>query len=565
MIDPVRGGVELPTQAPRQLSSDQERETITLSRKPLYRKPLFYIILFIVIVAAGLFTFFFFRKVQTDNDISTAEYETGLSKDQVAIQLVNDEEIERYPILDLNVAGLNVYLNTFEGLTVYRGAMLEPGLAESWTNPDPLTWHFKLRRGVKFQSGDEFTAQDVKYTIEQAKASEREERAWFSQFMAARIDSVKVIDDYMVELKTQEPDATLLNWLVYVGMVSKDQVTRDGLSNAVGTGPYKIKKIAKREAQLEAYQEYWDGVPKVKNVVYKVVPDSKAALQSLKSGEFDIIWQSKPVSNDLLSNRFYTTMHNTSGIVYITLDTNSVKTKYVTSEKNPFRDNRVRKAMLRGLDIPSLTSDAGISADPVTQFVTKDLIGYNPQLKSSIRDIAEAKRLLAEAGYPNGFTVTFITDNQPDHVNVVTAITKQFAEIGITVKPKVLDAGEYVSSILSGDFSMLLSYYYPDTRDSLDLIDTLFHTPNGSHGIVNISSYSNSELDAVLDSAISTFNIQKRSLITGDAHRIIMDELPAIPLYTENFQIIARDDISYKFSLTILLLGYDLSGRQLAQ
>ncbi len=552
---------------PQQTPNDTENSGTSINNNNVFKKYFLLILLLLTFSATGIFIWKLVFQKPISKDSAILEYTNGLPKDRVVVHMPHDEVIERYPVLDFTIAGFNVYINTFEGLTVYRGTNnLQPGLAESWTNPDPRTWRIKLRKGVRFHSGDSFSAKDVKFTIEEAKKSENDARPWMSQTMASRVETVKIIDDYTVDLITKEPDATLISWMVYVGIVSEAQVKRDGLSKAVGTGPYKLLTLSEREATLEAYKEYWDGAPKVNKLVYKVIYDPALAVNALKNGEVDIIWLSSTLENNFFGKNFYTTIYYTGGVDnYIGFDLNSPKTKYIDSAKNPFADSRVRKAISLGLDKSKLITQVGINAEPLSQFGTRELIGYNSNLKVSDRDVEEAKKLLTEAGFPEGFTVTFHTDQQTDNVKVANELKKQLSEIGINLNIEIPETDILYEMIDKSDFSMLLSFYYPDTLDSIDLLDTLFHTPGGSHGLWNVNKYSNPALDSTISNAVSTFDTDKRITYTHKAHELVMSELPSIPLYTKKYQIISRNDLTFQASINMILSGINISGREVVK
>ncbi len=541
-------------------------KNISSNSKQVYKKILFYLFIFVILVIAA---FFVWTKVispemtkkQTDSE--ALDYESGFPLDHVSIQLPYDDDIQRYPLANFTASNVNVYLNIFEGLTIYRGTNLESGLAESWTNPDPFTWRFKLRRGVKFHLGDLLTTKDVKYTIEQAKSSTNTSVPWTTQLIAARIDSAKVIDDYNIELKTKTPDATLLSHLVWMGIVSQEQVKRDGLEKAVGTGPYKLVKLASREAMLQANNEYWGGEPKVKNLAYKAVFKNEEAKKLLENGELDITTLNSGNNNDLKLKGYTFSNFRTGGLNYFLLDLNSTKSKYITgTEKNPFKDIRVRKAMQLALNVPSLIRDAGLNAEPVNQYATPDLIGYDPQLNSPKPNLTQAKQLMTEAGYQDGFTVILDNDQQAEHVRTVEQVKKQLAKINIIIKVNTPNTDEFYRKFYSGDFSMMYMSIYPDSIDSLDLINTIFHSPMGSNGQYNVSNYYNKNVDAIIDQAKATFNLGKRVELTRQAHALIMEDIPSVLLYTETYQIFSRDNIAYKPSITAIMLGFDISGKQ---
>lgn len=519
----------------------------------------------LVVVAALFFLFTnnaLFKPKQENT--GTAQYQSGFPLDHVTIQMPNDEVVQRYPFIEFTIVGLNVWLNTFEGLVQLRGPnILEPGLAVSWTNPNPTTWIFKLRKGVHFQSGDLFTAKDVKYTIESCSANS----TWVCNPMAQLISQVKIINDYTVELTTATPDTTLITYLYFIGMLSQAQVARDGINNAVGTGPYKIDYIKPRIAQLSAYDNYWGGVPKVKTIKYDVITDPNKAIASLENGTTDIIFLNDNKNhNDLLNKEFYQSTYNTSGVDYLTFDVNDLKSKkYVNTPNNPFHDQRVRQAIYLALNIPQLVKDANVDAQPVTQFATSDLIGFNPELQYPGQNLAKAKQLLAEAGFPKGFTVHFDSDNSIPHIKLANQIIKRLAQIGITAILDVPSTDAMDTIQATGDYSMMFYWYYPDTVDSHDLLDTLLHTPGASHGFANLSSISDPQIDAILDKVRDSNDTNYRIKLTQQAQALAMQKLYSIPIASENFEVFARNDVAFKESINMLTLGIDLSGRQQIQ
>jgi peptide/nickel transport system substrate-binding protein len=560
------------TQAEKQEVPSPSTQTVTPSapvtnievNKPTNKNKnyIFYLCIVIVIIAAvAIFIFSIKGSLFKQANTGTMQNKSGYALDHVTVQMPNDELIQRYPLVQPTIVGLNVYQNTFEGLTVFRGPnVLEPGLAVSWTNPNPTTWRFTLRKGVHFQSGDLFTAKDVKYTIDACKAN----TTWLCNTWASQlIASVNIINDYTVDLTTTQPNATLINWLYFVGILSQAQVARDGINNAVGTGPYKIVSIASRSAELTANTNYWGETPNVKNLKYIVITDPDKAIKSLENGSTDIIFLNDDKNHgDLLSKGFYESTYNTSGLDYLDFDVNDVKSKkYVSTPNNPFHDARVRKAIYLALNVPQLITDSQIDAVPVTQFGTSDLVGYNPSIQST-QNLTEAKQLLTEAGFPTGFTVVLDTDDLPAHIKLANQLKKQLALIGIKITLEVPDNTDLYNRIGVGDYSMLLTWYYPDTLDARDFLDTLLHTPGGSHGDWNPSNISNPKLDAMLDQAESLYNTNKRIQLTQQAESFAMQDLSSIPLATENFNVFARDDVAYKASINMLILGIDLSSRQ---
>ena len=493
--------------------------------------------------------------------LQSADYIEGLPKDKVTVGILS-EISGLYPKIPFDVDSFSMNNNVFEGLTILRNGKLQPALAESWTNPDNLTWRVKLRKGVKFHSGNAFTARDVKYTIEGAK--KKENQGWMSSFMASRVDSVEVIDDQTIELKTKNPDPTLLYWLAYVFILSEDQVKKDGLEKAVGTGPYKRVSINENEFVMSANDGYWAGVPRVKNLIYKAFKDEEVLAQGLETGEADISIFYKKTYNETLKNKGFQIISSRSGnISYLGFDTNSKKAKYVEADKNPFQDVKVRRAIMLALDVNGILKGGDIEGGALTQIGTPELIGFNTQLRRPERNLVEAKKLLAEAGFPDGFTVTLDTFIAAELAG--EQIVKQLAEVGIKVKLNAIsDYDEFIDK-LYGDTSFYYFGYIPDTLDSIDFLNTLVHTKDEKgNGSANFLLYSNAELDSILDKASTIFDTKERAKVTMQAHEKAMNQLPLIPTYTRVGFFAVRNNIAFKPTPFTYIFGFELSGRQKA-
>src|SRR3990167_3188842 len=301
-------------------------------RESFFQRGLIYFA--IVLVVAIIIGVFVTLRLNNTTPTQSADYIEGLPKDKVTVGIL-EIIVGLYTNATFDVDSIDINSNMFEGLTMIRGGRLQPALAESWTNPDELTWKIKLRSGVKFHSGNPLKASDIKYTIEEAK----KHPDWFdgmASSIASRVDSVKVIDDQTVELKTKNPDPTLLHWMIYLYIFSEDQVKKDGLEKAVGTGPYKLVSLDKNEAVLKANEDYWGGPPKVKNLVYKAYKDTRAIADGFEKGEVEIsLFQENTYNEELKNKAFRVIPAKTGDISFLGFNTKIA----------PFTDVRVRKAI----------------------------------------------------------------------------------------------------------------------------------------------------------------------------------------------------------------------------
>ncbi|OGY27079.1 MAG: hypothetical protein A2Z42_01755 [Candidatus Woykebacteria bacterium RBG_19FT_COMBO_43_10] len=533
-------------------------------RESFFQRGLIYFA--IVLVVAIIIGVFVTLRLNNTTPTQSADYIEDLAKDQVTVSMLGELQ-KTYPLSEFDTDSQQINNNIFEGLTVLRHGRMEPALAESWTNPNQLTWRIKLRKDVKFHSGHTFKATDVKYTFEEAKKdAAKKTPTWMASYIALRVDSINVIDENTVELKTAQPDPTLLQWLTTLYVVSEEQVKRDGIGKAVGTGPYKLVKHdpEKRIINLEANENYWGGAPKVKKLSYRQYDDEEQIMGAIEKGEADIgVTTNKQAAEKLRAKGFQVITSGLSDVSYLAVDVNNDKSKYVDVKKNPLKDVRVRRAIWLGLDIPSLLKNANLEGEELSQFANKDLIGYNSSLKKPARNLERAKSLITEAGYPNGFKVTVETPFP--RKAVVEEIKRQLAQIGITVELKVHEEqATFFGKLGTGDFAAFSLGYTPDTLDSTDLLNSFVHTPTQGKGESNFVKYSNQELDGLLDKASTTFSTKDRAEIIQEVHKKFVDQLPFIPLYTRNGFFVIKDDIAFKPAPFGFIFGFELSGRQKA-
>lgn len=525
--------------------------------KPFFKNQLFYFLIaaITVILVGG----YFLLPILTKEKSTGPEYNEGLEKEQVAIAILEGSG-GNYPLITFDVDSLAMNSNVYEGLTIIRKGRVSPGLAESWSNPDPNTWRIKLRKNIKFHTGDILKARDVKFTIEEAKKN----KDWVNNFIAVRVDSVKVVDDFTVDLKTKNPDATLLHWLVWVFILSEDQVKRDGVDKAAGTGPYNWFSADRKEPTLRVNNSYWGGTPKVKNIKYRVYKDDKAIIAGMEKGEADIgLIQEADATKQIVAKGFRLVTAQIGDISFLGFDTMSEKTKYVDKDKNPLASAKVRRAVMLAVDVPELLKKSGRLGSPISQIGGSDLVGYNSSLIRPKLDRDQAKKLLSEAGFPDGFTVTLDLGESAKLIG--EEIKVQLAEVGVIVNLNpIVDFNELFEKIFS-DSSFFLLSYLPDTLDSFDLLNSFIHTPDDNgNGFNNFRGYSNPELDKQLEEAAATFDTKERSDKTREIHKIVVEELPFVPLSTRIVTFTIRDDVAFEPAPFGYIFGFELSGRQKA-
>lgn len=346
---------------------------------------------------------------------------------------------------------------------------IEPQIAESWTQLSDTQWEFKIRQGIKFHNGEDLTADDVKYSLDRACASAAV--AYNVDF----IDNVEVVDDYTVIITTKAPYGPILNNLAvpFAAIVPKDYTSANEdihKTAPVGSGPYKFVSWSQNDTvKLEAFDDYYAGAPKTKYVEMKVIPEAAQRTIALETGEVDIAYDllvsdtKRVASNDKLQLFEKPSL----SCYYITFNMN----------KKPFDNQLVRQALSMAID-RQLLVDAinGGSGEVANAIIAPGVFGYydvgeleyNPE---------KAKELLAEAGYPDGFSCTLWVNNNQARVEMCQAIQEMFREIGVTCSIEVMEFGTFISRTTAGEHDM---GYFGWTTSSKDADYTYYSLEHSS-------------------------------------------------------------------------------------
>lgn len=412
-----------------------------------------------------------------------------------------------------------------EGLVSYEDmTKIVPNLATSWKNPDENTWVFNLKKDVKFHTGRTMTADDVVYSINKAKEDEG------FDLYSSTISSIKALSKYEVEIKTDKPDAVLLNKLSMLHIIDSkgDTNTASG-----GTGAYMIKpgtKPSKGKIDLVAFDDYHAGRPMTRQLSFFVVDSEQAAYDAVKSKKANIGGE---FAEDMVSkiDKSSDKVRKIGGAFITYLSINTIR------PDSPLQKKEVRQAVRLALSLDKLIKDSGIDATSVSQSVTQEIPGYNPNIKVPKQDIEKAKQLLTEAGYPNGFTINF-THTKSGNEAVSKSIINQLAQIGVKIEEVVVssdDFGEFYDLITGGKTDLAILGYSSDTYDAFDVYDGVFR----EDGI-----YSSAQLDKYMEEANTEFDAKKRLKILQDIATFANEETPIIPLFSRNYYWVT-DNASY--------------------
>ncbi len=405
---------------------------------------------------------------------------TPVPKPKVLVVAQNSDPLTLDPTISTGVETANANLHIFDGLVRMNAQMeLEPMLATSWEALDPSTYKLNLRKGVKFHDGSDFTAEDVKFTIE--RILDEEVNSGLRTYIAY-IDSVEIVDDYTVVLHCSQPFVTLMKQMARgVLIVPKNTFEKMGAeefaTNPVGTGPFKfVDWVKDQQLVLDANTDYWGGAPKVDRVIIRPIGEPSTRLAALLTGEVDIVPGLPLDQLDIVRASETARVETAEGLTQQFLALNTFKP--------PFDDIRVRRAVNYAIDKESilnnlLLGDGAINTDPYAPLS----FGHNPDSEAYPYDPNQAKALLAEAGYPDGIDITLVyqTGSRISGADdlIVQAIAEQLRAVGIRTTLVPLERAEYVQVLLrEGSMEHMALSSCRDALGDADFCIGLWYDPN---------------------------------------------------------------------------------------
>ncbi len=456
---------------------------------------------------------------------------------------------------------------------------LVPALATSWKNLDDLTWEFKLRDDVKFSNGKPFTSEDVLFTI--CRTLNNETNVAQSYMFATKLlVDVQTPDAHTVILKTAAPLPLmpaelerslpiLWNGIVEHGKLYFDPKKGCGVTGpwptvadfnngklAIGTGPYTLKSYVKGTGiEVVRNENYWGKKPYWKEVKFVPVPNAGPRLTGLLSGDFDLI--ENPAARDLprlkADAKYGYIATPSTRLVFFQPDVGRNPSPFVKSVdgKNPLQDLRVRKAISMAIDRKTITSRImdGM-ATPAYQYMPDGMFGALPKVPEIKYDPEGAKKLLAEAGYPDGFEMTISSTNDR-YVNdgqITQAVAQYLSRVGIKANVDAMTASIYFTKRAKREFSFPMGGWPAETGEASALFNPWVLTLDSanSQGTSNYGGFSNADFDKVFKQAAVTIDVSKREQLLQQATQIALDNVPLIPLHFESSIWAFRKGITYE-------------------
>ncbi len=447
---------------------------------------------------------------------------------------------------------------------------LTPGLAVSWKPIDDTTWEFKLRQGVKFHDGTEFDADDVIFTMNRAP-NHPNARSSFKLYSHGGGKTYKKIDKYTIQVSTPKPYPLMAVDLSTVHIVSDGigDATWEGAFNngeaAIGTGPFKFVKWTKGEIlELARNDDYWGDKPQWSKVIVKPIKSAPSRLAALLAGDVDFIDQ-VPTTDiaQLKKNPNVSLSQGVSNrVIYLHMDQFRDPSPYIKGKdgkdvKNPLKDVRVRRAISKAIHRDAIVDRVmeGV-AIPAGQLLPDGFFGRSGKLKVEAYDPDGAKKLLAEAGYPDGFQVTLHgpNDRYINDAKIVEAVAQMLTRVGVKTTPETMPKSVYFKRAKNRgpekpqEFSFVLVGWGSGTGEPSSPLRSLLGTfsKEKGWGSSNRGLYSNAGMDAALDEALATVDDAKRAELLARATEIAIGEDQAlIPLHYQVNTWAAKKGLKY--------------------
>lgn len=439
-----------------------------------------------------------------------------------------------------------------------------PELAQSWQAIDDTTWEFKLRKGVKFHDGFEFSARDFVYTVCRVPNVPNSPSPY--AIHTRGIEDIDVPDPHTVVIKTARPLPLLPVELSRIGIVSAQaagitgNVTfkKEGCTGitdwpkpedfdsgklAVGTGPYKLAEFVKgKRIVLQKNPDYWGADPGWERVLFRPIEDPAARVAALLAGEVDLI-EDPPLEElaRLQENPAIEIVKDLSNrVIYLNFDHFQEPTPGVKGSggKNPFKDQRVRHAVSKAIDRRAIVARVmGGAAAPAGQLLPPGMFGHNPDLKVEPYDPEGAKELLAAAGYGKGFELVIGTPNDRYAMDqeVTQAVAEMLTRVGIKTSVEAATKSVFLKRRNNYGFSLYLSGWRSAIGEMSSPLQALVASQDKEKGFggSNRGRYANPKLDALLEEALGTIDEAARSDVLMRASKVVIKDYGILPLYFE--------------------------------
>lgn len=460
------------------------------------------------------------------------------------------------------VPNIAVSQHIFDQLMVMDSeGRLRPGLAESLTQIDDTTWEARLRRGVKFHDGSDFTAEDVVWSLQRPPTVVRSP-APFTIYTRA-IERMTIVDSHTVRFVTRGPYPLLAGDLAQVFILSKraaENASTDDINRgvgAVGTGPYRFVRYAPDDrVELERFAEHWRGRPTWERVTIRFMSNDATRLAALLAGDVDAIDQigTADIAAVRANANLVFAQKPSFRIIYFYVDQGREQTPFVTARdgsaltRNPLQDVRVRRALSMAISREAISERImeGTSL-PSSQFILPVMYDGDT-IEQTAFDPVAARRLLTEAGYPDGFRMTIHGPNNRfvNDARIVEAVAQMLTRIGIQASVDTMPMASYATRGARGEFSFGLIGWGAQTGEISTTLRSIIACENRERGMgpFNWSRYCNARVDELTAQALTTSDVRRRNALLREAGKLAASEGAIIPIHFQATTWAARRGLS---------------------
>ena len=432
-----------------------------------------------------------------------------------------------------------VLCNFYEGLVSFSADLkIEPALAESWENVDPTHWRFHLRRDVRFHHGELLRAADVVASLERARTDPR------SAIRHHLLGVTRMVaqDDLTVMVETDGPRPTLLNRLAFVFVVPASDARLPEITEPNGTGPYRVVRHDAPDWLLARAFPGWRGLAEIRDVKFLFNADNHQLFKRFLAGGIDVMRQLPDEQLGELRTFSHLRAEPQPRLVVQSLVISVPQGD--SPAARALADLRVRRAILLGCNRQRLAGEVFRgAADVPSQYVHPAVFGYDPAVKVAPYDPGEARSLMAQAGFANGFDVTI--HHTPLQAAMIPVIVADLGQIGIRATVHEVQWDQLMNLMREGKTEIAPFGWSCITGDAGDFLTSCAHSPSPSLGLGrdNYARFRDARVDSLIEEAEREFDSGKRLLLLQEAQRRTLEMLPYVPLIERMMFLGASDRV----------------------
>ena len=472
------------------------------------------------------------------------------------------------PIMRSETTTYSWQRHIFDLLTMpNRKGGVDPRIVTSWKNIDPQTWRLTLRSDVKFHDGSKMTADDVGKSIMDAKQNPKSQVKNF----VVNVTGYKVVDPRTIDVSFSAPDPIFPRHLDSIPLMPEALIAKEGREafdkHPIGSGPYEFESwLAEDHVDIKAWDGFWGKKPDFKYVRLESIPNDATRLAALLSGQIQVAEKIGPSDFNRVKNSGKTHLVMVPGFrtIFLALDAwrPTGSAGMAKGEKNPFMDPRVRKAVLQAINVDLIRQkifNGAVTA--ATQFIPPHIEGHDDSLKRFPYDVKAAKKLLADAGYPNGFTVRLDATNDRyfEDALVAQALGGLLKKVGIKVQVNAIPKAVFFPKVNKGDFTIYMAGW--GNIDGISTYQALFHCRDlkKGYGHVNREHFCNAKTDAMMEKASAIFDDAARVKLEHQVYDTVdRKDIAYVPLYHENVIAGLSNAIKYDSRPDELILAWQM-------